>query len=102
MPQHQWHVRLGATREVGVSGIRPNPETWGLFRVGARPWGSLRQRYHDARDGRLETFECLVLGNHGRCRGSLRLALLFGHYLEQLSVLKPLVLDYRPDFFHFS
>ena len=67
-----------------------------------RRGGSLLQRYHDTRDGLLETFACLVLGGHGRCLGSMRLALLFGHYLEQLGVLKSLVSDYRPYFFHFS
>ena len=65
-----------------MSGLRPNPETWG-------------------RDGLLKTLECLILGDHCRCRGGLGFALLFGHDLEQLRVLKSLVPDYCPYFFHF-
>ena len=61
----------------------------------------LKQRNNDARDGVLEIFECLILGCHCGCRGSLCLVLLFGHYLEQLGVPHPLIADYRPYFFHF-
>ena len=84
-----------------MSGLHHNPETWGLSRVGALPWGSLWQRYHDTRDGLLKALECLILGNHCRCRGCLNIALLFSHYLEQLGVLESMVPDYCPYFFHF-
>ena len=62
---------------------------------------SLGQWDNDARNGVLEFFECLVLGRHCSCRGSLCIVLLFGHYLEQLGIPNHLIADYRPYFFHF-
>ena len=96
-PGFLWSVgfdRLSVTRGVSVSGLRHNPETWGLSRVDALLLGvsvttvPQRSRWYPGSSGVLRSERSLLLPR----RPVLRFAVWT--LPEQLGVLESLVPDY--------